>query len=510
MILLIILISALFILRLYQFFASDTKFRKLSSNLTIFYISVIAGLLSLLLFFQYGSYELKTKTIKTVGIKDITSFKRVVASSLYGSVSRIDRDLSYTDFNNKLWSVSYDPKDPDNGWGYGYYKTIFPLPGNSSDIVPKGSIGYLLDYTCTYGHSDEHAFSNTIIANNTAGEKAKVEASVFCYVSSDFNGDMVCLRADGKTSGNRVSWYDLNLKGIWQKLSISADCAAGEAPVSLYFNKLGVVSFQSLSGHVIFAYPLVEIKESNDVQLSNNSDLKVISPIKPDLYLNVTGTPSYKNEFLDLSDGMSENKLVNILPFDNTIKTGTSMLSVKSFFSFAYIKSDSDLIRNLFKDFIIEDTTYSTPKSSLIIDTVSTYFIDDRLSRWQFAIQIFLNEYSWKQKFSGGGFKFLNWFGYNFLKDKTSIDYPHNPFLSVLLYSGIIGLLIYIFLIYKVFYYYLKYLREYPVLFIFFIITFFFSFFSGANPFDPPIMGFFVILPFLIHSVHKKDKTELT
>jgi hypothetical protein len=43
---------------------------------------------------------------------------------------------------------------------------------------------------------------------------------------------------------------------------------------------------------------------------------------------------------------------------------------------------------------------------------------------------------------------------------------------------------------------------------IFFLITFFFSFFSAGSPFDPPIMGFFVILPFFIHSINKKIKAE--
>ena len=44
--------------------------------------------------------------------------------------------------------------------------------------------------------------------------------------------------------------------------------------------------------------------------------------------------------------------------------------------------------------------------------------------------------------------------------------------------------------------------------FIFFLITYFFTFFSGGNPFDPPIMGFFMMLPFFIHYIHEKDKTD--
>jgi O-antigen ligase len=89
------------------------------------------------------------------------------------------------------------------------------------------------------------------------------------------------------------------------------------------------------------------------------------------------------------------------------------------------------------------------------------------------------------------------------LKNKTLSDYPHNPFLSILLYSGLVGLLLFIFLLYKVFFYYSKYFKEYYLFFIFFLITFFFSFFSGGSPFDPPVMGFFMILPFFINYINE-------
>jgi len=129
--------------------------------------------------------------------------------------------------------------------------------------------------------------------------------------------------------------------------------------------------------------------------------------------------------------------------------------------------------------------------------------------RWQFAWQIFTKEHTLSQKLFGGGFNFLNWYGYYFQRDKTRSDYPHNPFLSILLYSGILGLILYLIFMYKVFYYYIKYFKEYKILSVFFIITFFFSFFSAGSPFDPPIMGFFVMLPFFIHYIHKKNKPEL-
>ena len=133
----------------------------------------------------------------------------------------------------------------------------------------------------------------------------------------------------------------------------------------------------------------------------------------------------------------------------------------------------------------------------------------DRTYRWQYAVELWKTEYKWYNKLFGHGFDYYEWFGKKFLNDPIRGDYPHNPFISILLYSGIVGLAFYFWLLYRVFFLYIFYRKEYGVLFICFLITFFFSFFSGSSPFDPPIMGFFVILPFFIHSVHEREKKIL-
>ena len=176
------------------------------------------------------------------------------------------------------------------------------------------------------------------------------------------------------------------------------------------------------------------------------------------------------------------------------------MLPIKSF-QF----NDTDPLRKWLAAKFSEDTTYTNFKSNISIDTISDSFFAARIMRWEFALQIFKKEFNLKQKIFGGGFNFLNWYGYYFLKDKTLSDYPHNPFLSILLYSGIVGLIIYFVLIYNVFKYYIMYRKEYYLFCVFFLITFFFSFFSAGSPFDPPIMGFFILLPFFIHSILKND-----
>jgi hypothetical protein len=127
------------------------------------------------------------------------------------------------------------------------------------------------------------------------------------------------------------------------------------------------------------------------------------------------------------------------------------------------------------------------------------------MMRWNFAYKIFNLEYNTRKKIFGGGFNFLNWSGYYFLNDKTAADYPHNPLISVLLYSGIIGLIIYLILLFQIFNYYFSYFKTYYVFSTFFLIAFFFTFFSGGSPLDPPVMGFFVILALLINYVHQKE-----
>ena len=208
----------------------------------------------------------------------------------------------------------------------------------------------------------------------------------------------------------------------------------------------------------------------------------------------------------------TSNKYVQLSAFNSNHRrnyiSGTLFPVIYGNFPLITDRTDNDPIRNWVSKLISEDTTYHPYKSNIVPSAVANSFLGERVLRWEFALGIYSQEYNIEQKIFGRGFNFLNWYGYYFLHDKTKSDWPHNPFLSILLYSGIIGLLIYCFLVYKVFSLYIKYLKVSPLLFIFFLITFFFTFFSGGNPFDPPLMGFFVILPFFIHSVRKIDENE--
>jgi hypothetical protein len=511
-ILLTVIYIMLFLFTAISYFMTYKSLKTFRSNI-LFFISVFSVLtVAVIIFIFAGSYSFKVKTLQFIGINDVSSAKRIISSAVYGHFSRFKSDARYYELNKKLWSVTYDPRDPDNGWGYGIYKTISPLTGKNLEIVPAGSIGYFLDKTCSYGNSTTHCYSNTVIGEKKVTEKNIVESSVFCYVSENFNGDMVCLRADGQTYGNRVGEYDYKIKGIWQKLSIRANCRDGDAPVSLYFNKQGDTTLNNLNGYIIFAYPQYRIisKDSENIQSTSGNYMNDFHEL-----LSLRPVSDVKNHDLSSLSAVTytdtcDSCNTSVFTYSRPSELFSPNLAAINIIPRLFLKSlpdrsDKDAIRNLIRRLFTEESTFLTPVNSLVLKHDSLNMVDDRLLRWKFALQIFSKEFDWKQKIFGGGFSFLNWYGFYFLNDKTKTDYPHNPFLHILLYSGIMGLLIYIVFIYYALRYYIRYLDEYSIMFICFLITFFFTFFSGGNPFDPPVMGFLIIFPYFFNHIIKKD-----
>ena len=495
-------------------FVKDIKIKIGYKNFKYPLISLIILFIISVAFIFLTPSKIKNKALDLLGTNDISTSKSQITSNILRYVSVFDKKATYPGLYKVIWSTKFDPKDPDSGWASRIHRRIFPLKGNNSEIVPVGSIGYQMDSTTNGESWDGNAYSFSVIGNNKVSAGDTLCASVFCFVSKEFNGTWVILISEGATIGNTKFDYDLKNKDTWQKLSIKVVCSEGDAPVYLYFSKYGTTDFSSLTGHVIFAYPQVNIIRKTG-ETVGNSGYNDMSEGIGKLKLSYSGSDAninstiLKQTNIAVDDNFEHFTMIgeNIyVDFSNSFKNShfTNQLSLLSFSLPPHSKVyDRDLIRNWIARIISEDTVYYGYKSVIQTDKMSSLFYDDRRIRWQFAWQIFKKEYNWKQKIFGGGFNFLNWYGYYFLKDKTLSDYPHNPLLSILLYSGLVGLMLYSFLLYKVFYYYFKYLKEFYLFFIFFLITFFFSFFSGGSPFDPPIMGFFILLPFLLHSIHK-------
>ena len=152
----------------------------------------------------------------------------------------------------------------------------------------------------------------------------------------------------------------------------------------------------------------------------------------------------------------------------------------------------------------ITRTQYQTNIKSNKTDTIiGESFFSGRSSRWIYARELWKTKFNKTEKLFGHGFDYLEWYGEKFMGNPNNYDWPHNPFISILLYSGIVGLFLYFVLLARASLLYFKYRHKYGVAVIGFLITLFFSFFSAGSPFDPPVMGFFILLPFFMHSVHK-------
>lgn len=519
---LMMLICAIGFLTVMQFLRlakTDSFFKRI--GIASQYYLILSALLIILasLFVSYSSFNFRLRALSFIGSKNIIRAKENITGKLYRYNGIINKTCAYEDLYSRIWTPRYNPIDPDCGWGNWTHKTIFPLSGENVGIVPKEAKGYYMDSTCEAGTWLGHAFSYTQYENVRVHEHDVLSASVYCYVSTDFNGSWARLSFDGSTKGPVRGGYDYDLikKGRWQKLSAEIDCSDGKIITYLYFCKTGVTDFSTLKGYVIFAYPQIRIDERKETIPPDSN--KIINQNQTNKQI----TESIQKTKLLLNSNSTEDCLISqngeiLLENENQNKVNLNAPRQASFFniplslklSFIQPLIEKDPLRNWVARFISEDTTYKGLHMVVKIDSIKNRFSDLRLVRWKFAYQIFKNEYNWPKKLVGGGFNFLNWYGYYFFRDKTKSDYPHNPFLHILLYSGIFGLSIYFIFMYKAFSYYIKYIRNYPLIFIFFLITFFFTFFSGGSPFDPPIMGFFAILPFFIHSVYKSEKKEIS
>ena len=142
------------------------------------------------------------------------------------------------------------------------------------------------------------------------------------------------------------------------------------------------------------------------------------------------------------------------------------------------------------------------------IDTnIYQYAMSDRLELWLFGWQYF-KALPWYRQVFGDGFNYYKVyklrFGskYNYTKEY----FPHNPILSALLYSGIIGAIAYIFFLLQVFYYYYKYRKDLVILVLMFILVFLFSFVSNRSHFTDTYLIIFTIFPFILHNIYSSKR----
>ena len=168
----------------------------------------------------------------------------------------------------------------------------------------------------------------------------------------------------------------------------------------------------------------------------------------------------------------------------------TRLLLVIFVLSFLFLKTNNLKRNETYKQFTKRFYVYQNNTYDL---TLNAFHFD----KWEYAIELYKKE-SIINKFFGSGFDYLEKFGEKFNNDKKQLVYPHNPILSALLYSGIIGAVFaFLFLLLSV-YYGIIYFKKNPLYSLMLFTSLLFVFFSGNSLFSVPIFLFLFSLSFLI------------
>lgn len=490
----------------------------------------------------------------------------------------------------KIDTVLFDVEKP-NTWTQKDYSEMYPLEGDGVYMVPRGIVGLKVDDDNQL--TSLKRFFNNILKFPTQPDK-RYEASIYCYVSPDFNGDKVKLISIGEEAD-----YNLGKKGEWQKL-VSRRLGNGKvASTNIYFelpedkNK----DKPKLKGYVVFAYPKLDSMVFNPMYVRSfapNNNFSIVDKLEGDnvdilpahcqgIYFDSTANGNIwkylyytSHAFCSANTEEGDSIKASIYCYQSKDFNGRSRVEAIGYKSRKYynekergkwqkletiIKSKGGHIRlgmfySLNKaidyseltghvvfaypqlsikrngiwlpycSYVLSDTfEEKSDVSQVADDKIKTkveaddaaevipfemsknIFFGPRINRWRYAWLLFSDEYSVKQKIFGGGFAYTEKFAKLF-NVPHGFDYPHNPMLSVLLYSGIFGLVLYFGMLFLVFKYYWKYTKQYWPWVLCFIMTFFFSFFSANGPFEPSVMGFFLLLPFLIHLISTRSDVK--
>jgi hypothetical protein len=138
-------------------------------------------------------------------------------------------------------------------------------------------------------------------------------------------------------------------------------------------------------------------------------------------------------------------------------------------------------------------------------------FSGGRLQRINYGLKIYSERYSLPKKIAGGGFDYLWDFGNEFYKKNLNrfyFDYPHNPVLSALLYSGILGGLSVVYFFLMTMINFIKGFRNLIYFVCLYVIIFSFAFFSGNSIFGNPEFVFVSLIPFYFKVVPFKGEQQ--
>jgi len=124
---------------------------------------------------------------------------------------------------------------------------------------------------------------------------------------------------------------------------------------------------------------------------------------------------------------------------------------------------------------------------------------ESRQKLWDLGKSIYSN-YSIPQKIYGRGFLF-----FKVIEEETKeFYYPHHLFLSILLFSGVLGMVAFLAVLFWACYIYLFHFKELWVIFALLLFNLLFGFFSFTEFFGASFYAILLIFPFYYQYLHKK------
>jgi len=141
----------------------------------------------------------------------------------------------------------------------------------------------------------------------------------------------------------------------------------------------------------------------------------------------------------------------------------------------------------------------------LTISDILTKDDDSRSGRWAFSFNYF-SDLPIYAKLFGGGFSYLQQFGNYF--GESELDYPHNVWISALLYGGILGFITTVILTFYVLFFLLKRKDLFGELIVWYLLFLFFYFTSANSIFSSRIFNILILLPFLSICHPRKNITQ--
>nr|WP_315146849.1 O-antigen ligase family protein [uncultured Flavobacterium sp.] len=130
----------------------------------------------------------------------------------------------------------------------------------------------------------------------------------------------------------------------------------------------------------------------------------------------------------------------------------------------------------------------------LTIEDISSQENDTRSNRWDYAFDYY-SELPVLSKLFGDGFDYMKMFGYKF--DVGASDYPHNVWISALLYGGLIGFVSTLGLTGYVLYYLYRRKSMFKEIFVWYILFLLLNFTSSNSIYSSRIFVVLLLFPFL-------------